>query len=185
MAFTVFYSWQDDLPNNTNRGFIQGALERAAKDLGKDASIGIEPVIERDTKGIPGAPNIADAIFKKIDACDLFICDVSIINPHSRKFRKTPNPNVLVELGYALKKLGWERLVLVQNTHFGKIETLPFDLKQRRVLPYKASPGADNSEERRRLTEALRSAIAGALSTLSSAPTLEVQLADIRRREGV
>ncbi|HEY1376485.1 MAG TPA: hypothetical protein VGF55_06805 [Gemmataceae bacterium] len=32
---TVFYSWQSDLPNATNRGFIQDALERAARDIRK------------------------------------------------------------------------------------------------------------------------------------------------------
>ena len=32
MASIIFYSWQSDLPNSTNRGFIQAALEQAAKD---------------------------------------------------------------------------------------------------------------------------------------------------------
>jgi len=30
MKQIVFYSWQSDLPNACNRGFIQGALENAA-----------------------------------------------------------------------------------------------------------------------------------------------------------
>ena len=30
---TVFYSWQSDLPNATNRGFIEDCLERALEDL--------------------------------------------------------------------------------------------------------------------------------------------------------
>src|SRR6266545_4887233 len=31
MQHVIFYSWQSDLPNNTNRGLIQAALEEAAK----------------------------------------------------------------------------------------------------------------------------------------------------------
>jgi len=31
--FVIFYSWQSDLPNATNRGFIQEALERAARNI--------------------------------------------------------------------------------------------------------------------------------------------------------
>ncbi|MCK5798941.1 MAG: hypothetical protein KAI47_17235, partial [Deltaproteobacteria bacterium] len=37
-TFTVFYSWQSDRPNKTNRGFIGDALKRAVRDLGKDVS---------------------------------------------------------------------------------------------------------------------------------------------------
>ena len=32
-VLTVFYSWQTDLPNNTNRGFIMKALDDAGKQL--------------------------------------------------------------------------------------------------------------------------------------------------------
>lgn len=46
MQRVIFYSWQADLPNNTNRGFIQGALEQAANAIAAD--LAIEPVIERD-----------------------------------------------------------------------------------------------------------------------------------------
>ena len=65
MKAIVFYSWQSDLPNSTNRGFIQKALEKAALDIQKDGSVEIEPVIERDVAGIPGSPNIAETIFHK------------------------------------------------------------------------------------------------------------------------
>jgi len=46
MECKVFYSWQTDLPNSTNRGFIQTALEKAAKSIRDDESIVIEPVID-------------------------------------------------------------------------------------------------------------------------------------------
>jgi hypothetical protein len=58
MPGLVFYSWQSDLPNATNRGFIGQALEAAAKALKNDDSLQVEPVIDRDTTGVPGSPNI-------------------------------------------------------------------------------------------------------------------------------
>ncbi|HEX5445733.1 MAG TPA: hypothetical protein VFW87_18035 [Pirellulales bacterium] len=33
---TLFYSWQSDLPNSTNRGFIDDCIHRALKELGKE-----------------------------------------------------------------------------------------------------------------------------------------------------
>jgi hypothetical protein len=48
MQRIVFYSWQSDLPNKTNRGFIQQALENAAARFVKDTSVEVEPVIDRD-----------------------------------------------------------------------------------------------------------------------------------------
>ena len=42
MKKVVFYSWQSDLPNSTNRGFIQDALEKAAKAIERDDTIGLE-----------------------------------------------------------------------------------------------------------------------------------------------
>jgi hypothetical protein len=49
MKKTVFYSWQSDLPNNTNRGFIETALDRAVKSIAADDSIQVEPVIASRT----------------------------------------------------------------------------------------------------------------------------------------
>ena len=53
---TVFYSWQSDLPNNTNRGLIQEALERAAKMIRTDDSLAVDPVLDRDTLERDGCP---------------------------------------------------------------------------------------------------------------------------------
>jgi hypothetical protein len=104
---TIFYSWQSDLPNGTNRSFIQKALETAAQDLRNDNSIAVEPVVDRDTANTPGSPDIADTILKKIDAADIVVADVSIIN-HGSKARPTPNPNVLIEM--AMLSSHWEVL---------------------------------------------------------------------------
>src|SRR5260370_21682309 len=75
----VFYSWQSDLPIKTNRGFIQEALERAIKAIHKDDTIEIKPVIDRDTQGVDGSPDISKTIFSKISQADILVGDVSII----------------------------------------------------------------------------------------------------------
>src|SRR5262249_34765769 len=148
-----------DLPNGTNRSFIQKALETAAQDLRNDDSIAVEPVVDRDTANTPGSPDIADTILKKIDAADIVVADVSIIN-HRSKARPTPNPNVLIEIGYALKSLGSARLILSQNTAFGGVEALPFDLRTKRVLGYHCPESTiDRSPIRKHLQTSLRDAI--------------------------
>lgn len=86
----IFYSWQTDLPNSTNRSFIQKAFENAAKSIRNDNSIEIDLVIGRNTVGVPGAPDIASTIFGKINASDIFACDVSIIN-QGKESRPAPN----------------------------------------------------------------------------------------------
>jgi len=64
---TVFYSWQSDLPGGTNRNFIETALRAAADALRADTSIDVEPVVDRDTAGVPGSPDISSTIFGKIE----------------------------------------------------------------------------------------------------------------------
>lgn len=135
---SIFYSWQSDLPNGTNRGLIQRALEAAADSLEEQSGLGVTAAIDRDTLGLPGSPDIADAIFKKIEAASVVVCDVSIVTDGT--VRPSPNPNVLVELGYALHALGSDRVVLAMNAAFGGPELLPFDLRQRRILTYRAEP---------------------------------------------
>jgi hypothetical protein len=160
MKFTIFYSWQSDLPNSTNRGFIQKALEDAAKEIRTDDTITVDPVIERDTAGVAGSPDIASTIFEKIDKCNAFVCDVSIINHKSRKNRKTPNPNVLIELGYAVKRLGWNYIIMVLNSNFGRVEHLPFDLKMKRVITYLSKETDPNkATERKDLQSKLKHAM--------------------------
>lgn len=143
MAKTIFYSWQNDLDSKTHRYFIEKCIKRALKDLGKDASIYMG--YDRDTMGINGSPDITSIIFDKIEKSILFICDISIVNS-DYDGRKTPNPNVLIELGYAANKLGWDRIICLFDTNTGDIESLPFDLRQKRVTPF--SPNAKNELER-------------------------------------
>lgn len=165
MKKIVFYSWQSDLPNATNRSFIQQSLENATHAIYLDNSVEIEPVVDRDTQGIPGSPDISATIFAKISAADVFVADISLI-ARSENGRATPNPNVLLELGYALKSMGHERVILVFNKSFGDIENLPFDLRMRRLMIYDiSSNNKDRIEERRGLEKQLETAIRSALDS--------------------
>lgn len=166
----VFYSWQSDLKGATNRNLIQTALENAAKTLKTDDTIQVEPVIDRDTSGVPGSPDIANTIFTKIDQAQIFVCDVSIINS-GEKTRLTPNPNVLIELGYAIRALGADRVIMVMNTAFGSPEALPFDLRMRRITTYHMP--ADSSEragERKKLEQTFIAALRSILNTIDFTP---------------
>ena len=107
MPLRIFYSWQSDLPNRTNRGLIAEALTLAAEGL--DAEV----EIRRDTEGLSGSPDIAQAIFHQIDGADVFVADVSIVS--SGALRSFINPNVGIELGYAAAELGWDRVLMVFN----------------------------------------------------------------------
>lgn len=160
MDFRIFYSWQSDLPNATNRGFIQDAVERAARNVARDDTVDVEPVVDRDTQGLTGSPAIDHAIFEKIGNAQAFVADISIIN-RGTEGRKVPNPNVLLELGFAARALGWDRVVLIFNTATGDPTVdLPFDLRPRRRTEYRAEPGeADRSIAKQTLIATLETAI--------------------------
>lgn len=178
MKRTIFYSWQSDLPSKLNRNIIEDSLKRSLIAIKRDESETLEPVLDRDTSGTPGSPSISDTIFKKISTADVFIADISIINS-LEKNKKTSNPNVLIELGYAISQLGWDRIILIQNTFFGGPEELPFDLRGRRVVTYSYGPEEQDKAGIRgvlqgRLEHALKYALSdssiGTLPSGSNAP---------------
>jgi len=157
MKISIFYSWQSDLPNNKNRSFIEDCIKNATKEI-ESREIYLNVAIDRDTKDTTGTPDIASTIFSKIDKTSIFIADISFINPDFDG-RKTPNPNVLIELGYAAKTIGWENIICVFNTEFGKVEELPFDLRFRRPLSYKIENPKNKTKDRENLSKTLQTAI--------------------------
>lgn len=167
MKRIIFYSWQSDLPADANRDLIDECLKRAIKAISEDEVAAVEPVLDRDTANIAGTPDIAQRILAKIAVADVFVADVSIVNVGAAS-RPAPNPNVLLELGYAIAELGWDNVLLVQNAAFGRPEQLPFDLRGRRVIVYEAAIGFNVAETRGllqgRLEEGLRSALAAGSS---------------------
>nr|WP_158699713.1 hypothetical protein [Alistipes sp. Marseille-P5061] len=79
MKLNIFYSWQSDLPNKTNRQFIKKCLDAAMKDIHANNKIISDWNIESDSRGEIGTPELASGIFSKIDQCDIFVADISII----------------------------------------------------------------------------------------------------------
>lgn len=107
--------------------------------------------------GVAGAPEIASTIFSKIASSEVFVADVSIINSIDLDARPTPNPNVLVELGYALGTIGPEHVILVMNKYFSPPEKLPFDLRTRRTIQYESDPAdQDRATARKDLARRLK-----------------------------
>lgn len=160
---SVFYSWQSDVRAAACRTLIERALEEAVKRIARDSTIAVEPAIDRDTQDVPGAPDIGATILAKIDAAAAFVADVTLVGK-TDSGKATPNPNVLIELGYALKTLGWSRIILVQNTAFGGPELLPFDLRQKRTLTFASAANAtERAADRRVLADNLRAALVAIL----------------------
>ncbi len=139
----VFYSWQSDLEEEKNRYFLEAALEQALKELKQ--KYGMQGYLDQDTRGLPGSPTISDEILKRIGRADIFVADVSLVAKSEK--RRFPNPNVLLELGYAVSTVGWERIVLLFNEAHGELRDLPFDIGHKRHVTFTYGPG-DNSEPR-------------------------------------
>lgn len=180
MKKTIFYSWQSDLPNSTNRGFIGKCLEEAIFSLNKDLMI--DAVIDRDTKNVIGTPDIVSSIFNKIDNANIFVADVSFINADSSG-KKCPNPNVLIELGYAAKALGWDKIICVFNSQYGKIEELPFDLRFRRPILYSIINPSNKTKDKKVLTNIFKDALQGIIEHDSNHNELQDYLKKILDKE--
>ncbi|MCB9488080.1 MAG: hypothetical protein H6684_05070 [Deltaproteobacteria bacterium] len=138
----LFWSWQSDSPTNTNRNFIQDCIDKAGKNIGNDLAVTV--ALDRDTASLGGSPGISDSIFTKIRSCDIFIWDATIVHIDP-KF--SPNPNVLIELGYAIAIVGWARIIGVMNVNKGHgPEKLPFHLQHRRwPITYSLDATTDSS----------------------------------------
>ncbi len=164
MALRVFYSWQSDVA--LNRNFIRSALDDAVAELNRELTVDEaerELVVDQDTQGVPGSPSIAEAIQAKIRAADVFLADLTFIDEGLAEKRRTPNPNVMLEYGYALHALGDARIVGVFNEAAGSPEQLPFDLGHRRwPIRFHAVTGDSEGRQnqKRSLTRTLRDALA-------------------------
>lgn len=140
----IFFSWQSDLDKRTHRNFIEKCIAKSIKSLNKESELHIYLEYDRDTLGLLGSPDISTAIFDKIDKCALFVADIS--NIATKSTRHIPNPNVLVELGYAIKVLGWDKIICFFDTNTGVVENLPFDIRQKRILTF--NPLKENEDKR-------------------------------------
>lgn len=153
MAFKIFYSWQAKLIPRFNRNFIEDALKDAIKQLKKELNdVSPDFYLDRDTKDIPGLPNIPMTIKEKVRFCDVFVGDVTFIAytdtniPQANRTLKDRllgrnkwiregvySTNVAEELGTAIGGArGSERVITIMNTAYGTPDQLNFDSKQSR-----------------------------------------------------
>ncbi|HBO75831.1 MAG TPA: hypothetical protein DEH15_12330, partial [Marinilabiliales bacterium] len=129
----------------TNQTAIRQGIRNALNQIESEYE-DIQLLIEEATRNMPGSPNIPATIFAKISNSDIFICDLTTINSSDSTNRKVPNPNVLIELGYAIAKLGWSRIILLFNTNFGDFPNdMPFDIDRHRASNYCIIDKNDNN----------------------------------------
>jgi hypothetical protein len=180
MPNTIFFSWQADTETHGGRNLIERALERAASRIGADTEVEDairDLAIDRDTKGVAGSPPIVDTIFLKIDRAAVFVPDLTFVGKRLDG-RPTPNPNVLVEYGWALKSLTHSRIVPVMNTAYGEPtgDAMPFDMRHlRNPLTYECEELAraeKRKQVRDQLGKELESAIRAVLSSQGFQDTL-------------
>lgn len=128
MTPTVFFSWQSDLPGDKNTSLIRSCLKSALK------GVEIEEPLRPDeaASGESGTPDISEIIFRKLTICSAAVFDVTPVTK-TENGKLVFNPNVAIELGFAVHALGWDRIVLVYNREYGNVEGgVPFHLRHRR-----------------------------------------------------
>jgi hypothetical protein len=153
----VFWSWQSDTPGKIGRHFVRDALSAAIERLKETPEIE-EPTarearsamhLDQDRKGIPGSPDLARVILEKIEQSAVFVADVTPVGitttqTEEPQRKKIINPNVAIELGYALHALGDRALLMVMNEHYGSRADLPFDLQSKAgPIMFNLAPDAD------------------------------------------
>lgn len=166
MDFTLFFAWQSDSPLDDNKHLIRDAAKAALKRVTGDEHVEESPRLDHDTKGLSGTPEVAAAIFSKIERAGMFLGDVTFVGSsksHDGREKKLPNMNVAIETGYAGKAVGWERVILVMNTAYGGPEEQVFDVKHRRnPITFSVHPGStgeERTEEGRRLSRTIEEAV--------------------------
>lgn len=133
MNVTIFYSWQSDTPFNNKE--IRLAIREAMNALERELSNVILKLDEATSNQV-GSLHIPNSILNNITESDIFIGDLSTVGKSNYGTKKIQNPNVLIELGYAISQLGWNRTLILFNKNFGGFEDLPFDIEKRSCLDF-------------------------------------------------
>lgn len=145
-VFKVFFSWQSDLPSSDAKDFVRQCIDDAIEIIGETEAFEAER--DEATMGLTGSPNIVESLYSKIESCDLFIADISTCyRGIDRKTRMSPNPNVLVELGFAASCIGWDRIICLCNKDYG--DDYPFDISHNRITTFSLRCGNRDSESKR------------------------------------
>jgi len=145
MVYKVFFAFQMDTDDKFNKGFIQSALEMAIERFKKE---GITIKLDFGFRGTPGTPLLIEEMLKKSYESDMVLVDLTFTSSKNwfkaKKYsafgkeirffdaveeKKSSNPNVLLETGYAWAQKGYYRTLAVMNTAYGNPDELSVDLK--------------------------------------------------------
>jgi hypothetical protein len=166
MKLTLFFSWHST-QTKYNKNFILSCIDKATKKISKTPEFkDAEFEVLEGVRGEPGSPQVAAKIIdERIPNCDVFIADLSVVNPEPRVskvvnwfIRRKPklfqNNNVIYEHGVATNAIGLERIVGVLNTEYGSPngnpDNIPFDLRHIRFpIEYRYSERTNQSERER------------------------------------
>lgn len=159
----IFWSWQSDHPRKISKLFVLDALEEATKELSPAISQARRDFeIDHDTKGEIGFVDINLTIKTKIDQSDHFVANLTPVG-RTTNGKALPNPNVMIELGYALATKKPEEITVIANKNwFQGPEDLPFDIRTRRApITYNLSENSEKKDiktEKTKLTKNLKAA---------------------------
>lgn len=181
MKVTVFYSWQSD--SEWNKRAILNALLQVKMDLeGEIDDLVIN--IDEATSNEVGALHIPNSILRNISNSDIFVGDISIVGSAfgGSTQKKLSNPNVLIELGYALAELSWNRIILVFNKSTGEFpKDLPFDIEKRSCVDFLVKE-KDDKNGVGQLRVDLKKRISEIIEKNPQKPTRDWSVIDSKRR---
>lgn len=138
--YTLFFTWQSD------RMDVKRMIDQKLRDIKAELEkIDICLILDQDTRGRLGTENIDQTVLAKIDACDIFVADitpVASIGPRKTggHVKLLPNANVMYEYGYA-KGIGkMNRCILLANLAEGENkEDLPFDINHDTITEFRTA----------------------------------------------
>lgn len=173
MFETVFYSWQSDL--SPTRYFIQKALNEAITQLNNEGSLPSRLKLDLALRNTAGAPRVDDDILERIRNSAAVVADVTLVTAANDEGRRSPNPNVLFELGYAVALHEWNKVILPYNEAFGGKEDLPFDLDKHRLLKFRL-PEDVNEQQNNKVDKDIIKDFKNAISLIMGLPSLKEKI---------
>lgn len=184
MKIKIFYSWQTTTNTKYNKNFISDCIEGALKKIKQEPDFKrIEFEVTDAVRSESGQVAIADTIIEKIISnSDIFIADLTIVNydfPDSipndykeilrKSLKPTPNPNVMIEYGAALKSLGKNFIISILNNYYSgspkeknNAEIIPFDLRHDR-FPAEYNFSSQNEAQKAEIKKMLVNGLINAL----------------------
>jgi len=150
MDITVFYAWQDDRPGKYSRYLIRDAAKDACRRISEHPANDYTVALDEATLGVPGMCDIPNTILEKIQACHVFLADLTFVGRTDAvdegDVQLISNPNVLFEFGYAVHAKGFDRILGVMNVAYGEPERQMFDVKRRWAVTYSLAENSGSSE---------------------------------------